>query len=130
MMARKREARLRVVARGALQRVDEAGERRERRAQFVARIGDEIRAHLLDPVQRREIVKHQQDRGGRRRVAERADMRHEPAVDRHALGELDALRAAAGRDRAHRLDHLGGAQRERGGRAARERWRDDARQGS
>ena len=64
----------------------------------------------------------------RQRVAERADMRHEPAVDRHALGELDAARAAAGRDLAHRLDHLRGAQRERGGRAARERRRDDARQ--
>ena len=49
-------ARRRIVARRALQRLDEAGERRERRAQLVAGIGDEVGAHLLDPPDRREIV--------------------------------------------------------------------------
>ena len=39
-----------------LQRLDEAEQRRERRAQFVAGIGDEIGAHLLHAAQRREVV--------------------------------------------------------------------------
>ena len=94
MMARKRLARRRVLARGAQQRVDEARERGERRAQLVARIGDEVGAHLLDAAQRREIVERQQHRG-RRQPAERRDMRREPAVDRHALGELHAARLAS-----------------------------------
>ena len=53
-------ARRRIVARRSLQRLDEAGERGERRAQLVARIGDEIGAHLLDPPQRREIAERHQ----------------------------------------------------------------------
>ena len=57
-------ARLGVVARRALQGLDEAGQRGERRAQFVAGIGDEVGAHFLDPAQRREIVKgHQHEIG-------------------------------------------------------------------
>ena len=35
-----------------LQRLDEAEQRRERRAQFMAGIGDEVGAHFLDPAQR------------------------------------------------------------------------------
>ncbi len=50
-----------IVARRPLQRLDEAGERGERRAQLVACIGDEIGAHLLDPAQRRQIVERHQD---------------------------------------------------------------------
>ena len=57
-------ARFGVVARRALQRLDEAGQGGERRAQFVAGIGDEVGAHLLDPAQRREIVKGQQHKIG------------------------------------------------------------------
>ena len=53
-------ARVRIVAGGTLQRVDEAGEGSERGAQLVARIGDEVGAHLLDSAQRREIVKDEQ----------------------------------------------------------------------
>ena len=40
-----------IVLGGALQRLDEAEQGRERRAQFVAGIGDEVGAHLLDPAQ-------------------------------------------------------------------------------
>ena len=115
----------RVLARRAEQRVDEARERGERRAQLVARIGDEVRAHLFGAVQRREIVERQQHQ--RPRGADRMDVHLEPAVDRNALRELDAARAAGGRDLAHRLDDFRNAQRQRGRRAARERRRDQAR---
>ena len=54
--AQKAFARRGIIARRPLQRLDEAGERGERRAQLMARIGDEIGAHLLDAPQRREIV--------------------------------------------------------------------------
>ena len=57
-------ARRRVVARRALQRVDEAGERGERRAQLVADIGDEIGAHVLDAADRREIMDGDDDDAG------------------------------------------------------------------
>ena len=92
----------------------------------MARIGDEIRAHFLDAVQRREVVKHQHDEAGAF-AGERADMRHEPAVDRYALGEFHAARLVGGDDVAHRLDHFGHAQRQRGLRTERERGRDGAR---
>ena len=45
-------ARRGIVLGGALQRLDEAEQRGERRAQFVAGIGDEVGAHFLDPAQR------------------------------------------------------------------------------
>ncbi len=41
-------ARPRIVARRTLQRLDEAEHRGERRAQFVAGVGDEVGAHALD----------------------------------------------------------------------------------
>ena len=53
-------ARLGIVLGRALQRVDEAGQRGERRAQLVAGIGDEVGAHLLDPAQRRLVVEGHQ----------------------------------------------------------------------
>ena len=65
-------ARRRIVARRALQGLDEAGERGERRAQLVAGIGDEVGAHLLDPPDRREIVHgddHDAGAAARRRQA-------------------------------------------------------------
>ena len=46
-------ARLGVVARRAAQGLDKAGQRGERRAQLVARIGDEVGAHLLGAFQLR-----------------------------------------------------------------------------
>ena len=45
-----------VIAGRSLQCLDEAGKSRERRAQLVAGIGDEIGPHLLHAPQRREIV--------------------------------------------------------------------------
>ena len=68
MMARKRSRASASSRAEPMQRVDEARERRERRAQFVARIGDEVGAHLLDAVQRRQVVEHQQHHAGRRRT--------------------------------------------------------------
>src|SRR5262249_19803472 len=53
-----------IIARRPLQRLDEAGERGERRPQFVAGVGDEIGTHLLDPAQRGEIAdRHQYEVG-------------------------------------------------------------------
>ena len=62
MMARNFFARGGIVLGRPLQGFDEAEQGRERRAQLVAGIGDEVGAHLLDPAQRREIVeRHQQE---------------------------------------------------------------------
>ncbi len=70
-------------------------QRGQRRAQFVAGIGDEIGAHLLDPAQRRQIVERHQQQFGLGAVALRQGHRRdeglEPAVERHALEEFDAL---------------------------------------
>ena len=57
-----------IVPRRPLQRLDEAGQRRERRAQFMAGVGDEIGAHFLDTPQRREIVEGHQHEIGPRRI--------------------------------------------------------------
>jgi hypothetical protein len=46
-----------IITRRPLQGLDEAGQCRKRRAQFMAGIGDEIDAHLLDAAVRREIMK-------------------------------------------------------------------------
>ena len=54
--AEKALARLGILLGRPLQRIDEAGQRRERRPQFVAGIGDEIGAHFLDPPQRRQVA--------------------------------------------------------------------------
>ncbi len=53
-------ARLGVVLGRPLQRIDEARQRRQRRAQLVAGIGDEIGAHFLDTAQRRLVVERHQ----------------------------------------------------------------------
>ena len=69
-------ARLRIGVRGALQGFDEAQQRGQRRAQFVARVGDEVGAHPLHPPRFRQIAQGQQrsdDRacvGGERRDAD------------------------------------------------------------
>ena len=61
MMPRKRSRAAGSSRAGPLQRLDEAGERGERRAQLVAGIGDEIGAHLLDAADRRQIVERDDD---------------------------------------------------------------------
>ena len=65
--AEKALARGGVVARRALQGFDETRERRQRRAQLMARIGDEVGAHRLDALDRREIVHGEQDEVAGRR---------------------------------------------------------------
>ncbi len=115
MMARKRVARLGILARRTLQGLDEAEQCGERRAQFVAGIGDEVGAHFLDPAQRREIVKcHQHEVGflGARLALDRHDDGLEPAIDRHALEIDDALLFAVRRRAADGLDQFGHPQRE------------------
>ena len=88
-------ARRRVLARRALQGVDEAGDGGERRAQLVADIGDEVGAHLLDAADRGEIVHgDDDDAGGRPSTRHRRDEGLRPARRRQPGGELDALRLA------------------------------------
>ena len=50
-----------IVPRRALQRFDEAEQRRKRRAQFMAGIGDEIGAHALDAARLSQIVQRQRN---------------------------------------------------------------------
>ena len=105
-----------VVARRALQGLDEAGQGGERRAQFVAGIGDEVGAHLLDAPQRREIVKSHQHQIGPVQAGLALDRHHdglEPAVERAALGIGDALLLAARRGAADCFDQFGHAQGQR-----------------
>ncbi len=92
----------------------------------MAGIGHEVRPHLLDPPQRREVVERQQhqiDPGG----GDRGHDRLVPAVDRHALEELDALCAAAGARAADGVEHLRHPQAARDRLAPPQRWRNRAR---
>ena len=109
-------ARLGILARRSLQRLDEAEQRRERRAQFMAGIGDEVGAHFLDPAQRRQVVERHQHQIGPHRVGgalDRHDDGLEPAVERHALEIDDALLFALRRGAADGLDQFRHAQRKR-----------------
>ncbi len=104
--------------------------RGERRAQFVAGIGDEVGAHFLDAAQRREIVKCHQHQIGPVQAGLALDRHHdglEPAVERAALGIVDALLFAARRGAADRLDQFGHAQRQRHRLALPQRRRQGAR---
>ena len=83
----------------------------QRRAQFVAGVGDEIGAHLLDPAERRLVVeRHQHALLGaaeQRRYRHRGDDELHPAIDRH-LVEIGRPARLAGRDRlAQRGDDFG-----------------------
>ena len=116
--AEKALARLGVVLGRALQRIDEARQRRQRRAQFMAGIGDEVGAHFLDPAQRRLVVeRHQHAFVGaaeQRRHRHRRDDQFHPAIDRHVI-EIGRAPRFRGRDGfAQRGDDLGRAQRELG----------------
>ncbi len=116
MMARKRSRALASSRAEPCKRLDKAEQRGERRAQFVAGIGDEVGAHFLDPAQRREIVKGDQHEIGPRRIRLALDRHHdglEPAIDRHALGIDDALHFVFRRGAADRFDQFGHPQRER-----------------
>ena len=88
-------ARLGIVLGVALERVDEAGDRGQRRAQLVAGIGDEIGPRLLGPLACRQIV--EQQRGHLRRLGGAADMGLVIAFHRHMHREFDRGRLAGGR---------------------------------
>ena len=84
-------ARVDVVARRSLQRLDKGAQRSERRAQLVAGIGDEIGAHLRQAVLLGEIAEGDEHvRRGRRRGTRQArhGRRHAP-FHRHAFDEVD-----------------------------------------
>ena len=80
----KLHARSRIFARRALQRLDEAHERGERRAQFVAGVGDEIGAHALG-AHRLGQVGHRDGDGERAIERDAGDAHVEDLLDRHAL---------------------------------------------
>ena len=105
-------ARLRVVARRALQGLDEAEQRGERRAQFVAGVGDEVDAHPLDAARLGQIAQGQQRRDDLAAVGgERRDGDLEQPLDRHALAPQRrlALRRSPS-PRRTRVDDVGRAQ--------------------
>ena len=88
-------ARRGIVARRALQRLDEAEQRRQRRAQLVAGIGDEVGAHPLDAPQRRQIVEGQSRRS--RRPPGGDDRRDKPRTSGRSARARRTRRAAARR---------------------------------
>ena len=106
-------ARPRVRVRRALQGLDEAEQRGERRAQFMAGVGDEVGAHALDAPRFREIAHGQKRRddlvglGG-----ERGDADLEQPLDGHALAPERGLRLARQFDVPDRIDDIGRAQRQ------------------
>ena len=103
-------ARLRVIARRSLQGLDEADQRGERRAQFVAGVGDEVDAQTLDAPRFGLIAQGDERRHdfavGRR---ERRDIDVEQPFDRHALAPLHRLGFAARHHPAARIDDVGRA---------------------
>ena len=70
--------------RRALQRLDEAEQRGERRAQFMAGVGDEIDPHLFEPPHFGRVMQGQGDEPRRARMEGR-DMNLEQPFDRHAV---------------------------------------------
>ena len=88
-------ARRRVLVGRAAQGLDEADQRRERRAQLVADIGDEIGAHAVDALDHGQVLERD-DRGRAvgQRLGQGLDARAQDALDRRRQGELDVARGA------------------------------------
>ena len=84
-------ARLGVVARRAGQRLDEAGQRRERRAQLVAGVGDEVRAHAFDHQLLGQLAQSDQSRA--RAQPDRHDLDPERARRRSRQVQVELGRA-------------------------------------
>jgi hypothetical protein len=99
-----------VLSRRPLQRLDETEQGGERRAQFVARVGDEIDPHPLDPTRLAEIVQRQDHGRLDLRPLHRIDVEFEIAFDRHALKPGRPFRAARGASPRHCVKDVGGAQ--------------------
>ena len=78
----------RIVAGAPLQGLDEADERSERRAQLMARIGNEIRAHAPKPVLVGEVAQRNDDA---RSVLVRRGLRHGRERNPNAPVERNAL---------------------------------------
>ena len=104
--------RLGIAARRALQRFDEAAQRGERRAQLVAGIGDEIRAHPLDAPRLGDIAEgeHEELLAGIVSLFRRCGPHDIDRVRRHAFGMLDLVRFAGGDGFAHHVENAGRAQ--------------------
>jgi hypothetical protein len=83
-----------------------------KRAQLVTRVGDEIRAHFLDPADRGEVMqRHQHELATAvSRQHDRLDETLEPAVG-YADLELEPLALPGRCGAADRVDHVGDAQR-------------------
>ncbi len=78
-------ARLGILARRSAQGLDKAGQGGERGAQLVARIGDEVGAHLLGPFQLGDVVQGQhRDRTVERRAVDAGEARLQLPLDRDA----------------------------------------------
>ena len=115
--AEKAGARHGIFARAALQCLDEANKRGQRRAQLMARVGDEVRPHAPEAVVLGEVAKRDHDvrrvRLGDIAGHGRERDTHAP-VDRHALLDLDSALAVV-------LEHLVDRLQEYGV-TAQERW--------
>ena len=96
MIGRKRSRAPGSLLGAALQRLDEAAQRGERRPELVARIGDEIGAHLVDALALGEVAQQDEDVAAALAAArERRDGRRHAPADRHALGIGDGDGAPA-----------------------------------
>ncbi len=114
MILRNRSRACGVLAGRPLEGLDEADEGGERRAELMAGIGDEIDADTLAPLPFGQVVEDERDEVAHARaLVDACEPGGEPALGRHALGELDLFRRAT-------LCHpVEGGERDRGRGAGR-----------
>ena len=114
----------RVVAGRAKQRLDEAGQRGERRAQFMTGVGDEVGAHARDREAVGDVVEGHEDETDRAARRAKRTERHGVGRGRLArLAELDGGRLSGAGD-LERLGEFRAAEGEREG-VARARRREE-----
>jgi hypothetical protein len=89
--AEKPLARRGILARRAAQRLDESDQRRQRRAQLMAGIGDEIGAQPLGALHRGQIVQYEHGDGTFGLGLEPGEMGAQMPLDRAGQLELDEL---------------------------------------
>src|ERR1700680_1017737 len=86
----------RILARRALQRLDETDQGSKRRPQLVTGVGDEIDPYAIGAALLRQIVQDERDkRAAAVGAIEPGEPGAKPALGRDSLGELDALGSAA-----------------------------------